>query len=103
MKRAWVVLALVIAAGCSKGPSKGDCKKLLDHLVDLAFKKAGAAASSDAMKPEIAKQKTAVSEAKASEFLATCTKKTSRSRVLCALNANSLDGDNSVAKCDEAK
>jgi hypothetical protein len=26
-----------------------------------------------------------------------------KSRVECALNANELDGDNGVAKCDEAK
>lgn len=102
MKRAWV-LALVIAAGCSKGPSKGDCKKLLDHLVDLEFKKAGAAASSDAMKAEIAKQKTAVTEAKATEFIETCTKKMSKTRVKCALAATELDGDNGVAKCDQSK
>jgi hypothetical protein len=102
MKRAWV-LALVIAAGCGKGPSEGDCKKLLDHLVDLEFKKAGAAATSDAMKAEIAKQKTAVTEAKASEFISTCMKKMAKSRVQCALAATELDGENGVAKCDEAK
>ena len=103
MKRAWAALALVIAAGCSNGPSKNDCKKLLDHLVDLEFKKAGAAASSDAMKAEIAKQKTAVTEAKATEFIETCTKKMAKARVKCALAATELDGENSVAKCDEAK
>jgi len=102
MKHAWV-LVLVVAMGCKHGPSHDECKRLLDHLVDLEFKKAGAAASSDAMKAEIAKQKTGVSQAKSAEFIASCTKKYSRSRVLCALNANSLEGDNGVAKCDEAK
>lgn len=102
MKRAWVV-GLLFAAACSKGPSEGDCKKLLDHLVDLEFKKAGAAATSDAMKAEIAKQKTAVTEAKSSEFIDTCKKKMSKQRVACALAANELEGDNGVAKCDESK
>ena len=102
MKRAWV-LGLLFAAACGKGPSDGDCKKLLDHLVDLEFKKAGAAATSDAMKAEIAKQKTAVTDAKANEFLDTCKKKMSKARVQCALAANELDGDNGVAKCDESK
>ena len=100
MKRAWAALALVIADGCSNGPSKNDCKKLLDHLVDLEFKKAGAAASSDAMKAEIAKQKTAVTEAKSKEFLETCKKKMAKSRVECALAANDPEA---MAKCDEAK
>ena len=102
MKRAWV-LGLLFAGACSKGPSDDGCKKLLDHLVDLEFKKAGAAATSDAMKAEIAKQKTAVTEAKSSEFLDTCKKKMSKARVECALAATELDGDNGVAKCDESK
>ena len=102
MKRAWVFV-LLFAAACGKGPSDGDCKKLLDHLVDLEFKKAGAAATSDAMKAEIAKQKTAVSEAKSTEFMETCKKKMSKSRVKCALAANELEGENGVGKCDEAK
>jgi len=102
MTRSWV-LALLVAVGCKNGPSDDQCKQLLDHLVDLEFKKAGAAATTDAMKQEIAKQKTAVTEAKRTEFIETCTKKMARSRVECALNATELDGDNGVAKCDEAK
>jgi hypothetical protein len=102
MKRVGVLVLLVVAA-CSKGPSEDQCKQLLTHLVDLEFKKAGAAASSDAMKAEIAKQKTAVTEGKSKEFLDTCTKKMSKDRVACALKANELEGDNGVAKCDEVK
>src|SRR5262245_6846363 len=102
MKRAWV-LALLVAVGCEGGPSEDQCKQLLTHLVDLEFKKAGAAATSDSLKAEILKQKSAVTDAKASEFIETCTKKMATSRVQCALAANELDGDNGVAKCDEAK
>ncbi len=102
MKRAWVI-ALFVVAACGKGPSEDQCKKLLTHLVDLEFKKAGAAASSDAMKAEIAKQKTAVTDAKSKEFIATCKDKMAKGRVECALKANELDGDNGVAKCDDAK
>jgi hypothetical protein len=102
MKRAWV-LAFLVAVGCQSGPSEDQCKQLLDHLVDLEFKKAGAAAPNDAVKADLAKAKTAVTEAKASEFMETCTKKMARSRVECALAANDLDGENGVGKCDEAK
>jgi len=102
MKRACVV-ALLLAIGCKNGPSDDQCKQLLDHLVDLEFKKAGAAASSDQMKAEIAKQKTSVTDKVANEFIETCTKKMAKARVECALAANELDGDNGVAKCDEAK
>jgi hypothetical protein len=55
------------------------------------------------MKQEIAKQKTAVTDAKRAEFIDTCTKKMAKARVDCAMNATELDGDNGVAKCDEAK
>jgi hypothetical protein len=100
MKRA--ALLLVLAIGCKNGPSEDQCKQLLDHMVDLEFKKAGAAASSDAMKADLANKKT-VTDKVSAEFVESCTKKMSKSRVECALNANSLDGDNGVAKCDEAK
>ena len=99
MKR-WILAGVLLATGCKNAPSDDQCKQLLDHLVDLEFKKAGAAASNDAMKAEIAKQKQAVSDAKASEFIETCTKKTARTRVECALTAADLEA---VAKCDEAK
>src|ERR1700759_3151208 len=100
MKRIAVALLLVI--GCKNGPSQDKCKQLLDHLVDLEFKKAGAAATSDAAKQEIMKSKTAVAEAKTAEFMETCEKKMTKSRVDCALAANELDGESGVAKCDES-
>src|SRR5512135_199397 len=99
MKR--VCLLLVLAIGCKNGPSNDQCKQLLDHLVDLEFKRAGAAASSDAMKADLQNKK-AVSDKVGAEFIDTCEKKMARSRVECALNANAVDGDNGVAKCDEA-
>jgi len=97
MKRLVFVLALV---GCGKGPSQDQCKQLLDHLVDLEFKKAGAAASADAQKSDLAKQKQAVVDNKAKDFVAACVDKTARDRVECALQATDLEA---VAKCDEVK
>ena len=91
--------ALLLAIGCRSAPSEDQCKQLLEHLVDLEFKKAGAA-SSDAVKADLAKQKQAVSEAKSTEFLEACVKKTSKSRIECALASSDLEG---VAKCDEVK
>jgi hypothetical protein len=98
MKRALVLV--LFAVGCNKGPSDDQCKQLLNHVVDIEFKAAGAAATSDALKTEIAKQKTAVTEAKSKEFLDTCKKKMAKSRVECAIAANDAE---SMAKCDEAK
>ncbi|HEX4419836.1 MAG TPA: hypothetical protein VH165_18105 [Kofleriaceae bacterium] len=99
MKR-WIVAGVLLAVGCKNAPSEDQCKQLLDHLVDLEFKKAGANASGDSMKAEIAKQKQAVSDTKSTEFVETCIKKMARSRVECALGVADLDA---VARCDEAK
>jgi hypothetical protein len=98
MKR-WILGAVLLATGCKNAPSEDQCKRLLDHLIDLEFKKAGAV-SGDTAKAELARQKQAVSEAKATEFVETCTKKTPRSRVECALSAGDLAA---VTKCDEMK
>lgn len=98
MKR-WILGAVLLATGCKNAPSEDQCRRLLDHLVDLEFKKAGAA-SSDAVKSELAKQKQAVSEAKATEFVEACVKKTARARIECALASADLEG---VARCDEVK
>lgn len=100
-----IVAAVAVAGsgGCKSGPSDDQCKQLLEHLVDLEFAKAGAAAPRESAKAESTKAKAAVVEAKASAFMDTCKNKMARSRVVCALAATSLDGEGGVAKCDEAK
>jgi len=104
MKRwvAIVLLAVIPAAGaCGKGPSEDQCKMLLEHLIDLEFKKSGAGTPiNDGMKAELAKQKAAAIEVKSAEFMTTCVDRTAKDRVECALAATDL---NAVAKCDEVK
>lgn len=95
----WILGAVLLAAGCKSAPSEDQCKQLLDRLVDLELKKAGATAN-DSMKAEIAKQKRAITDAKSAEFLEVCTKKTAKARVECALAAPDLDA---LAHCDETK
>jgi hypothetical protein len=98
MKR-WIAAVVLLGAGCKSSPSEDQCKQLLDHLVDLEFKKAGAAAN-ESTKAELQKQKKAVSEAKATEFVDSCVRKTSKVRIECALAAADLQA---VTRCDEAK
>lgn len=98
MKR-WILGAVLVATGCKNAPTQDQCQQLLDHLVDLEFKKAGAT-SGDAVKSELAKMKQAVSEARSAEFFEICTKKTSRARVECTLAAGDVEG---VMRCDDAK
>jgi hypothetical protein len=91
------LLLVVALAGCTKGASEEQCKQLLDHLVELEFKKAGATAGADVQKKDLASQKAAVAEAKWTDFLEACQQKTAKDRVECALAAGDLDA---VAKCD---
>jgi hypothetical protein len=97
MKR-WLLLATMALGACGNGPSQDQCTQLLDHLVDLEFKKAGTTASAESQKADLAKQKASVIEAKSPEFMAACTDKTAKDRVECALAASDLEA---VAKCDE--
>lgn len=98
MKRVLLAAVLLGAVGCKDAPSEDQCKQLLDHLVELEFKKAGTAAS-DASKTDLAKQKADVAKAKP-EFIDVCRDKTAKGRVECALAAQTLEA---VAKCDETK
>lgn len=96
----WIIAAALLAVGCKNAPSEDSCKQLLDHLIDLEFKKAGAGSGTDQVKADLAKQKASVAEAKSAEFIDVCVNKTAKQRVECALAAPDLD---SVAKCDEQK
>lgn len=93
----WVLVFAVCTAGCGKAPSHDQCTQLLEHLVDLEFKKAGATATAESQKGDLAKQKASVIDAKSAEFVAACTDKTAKARVECALSAADLEA---VAKCD---
>ena len=92
-----LLLVAVLAAGCGKAASEEQCKQLLDHLVELEFKKAGTNAQADSQKKSLGDQKTAVAEARWGDFLEACQAKTAKDRVECALAASDLDA---VAKCD---
>lgn len=94
--KTWIILAALATAACGKGPSKDQCEKALDHLVDLELKKAGTTQSA-AVKADLAKQKAAVVEAKRAEFMTECIDKTAKDRVECVLGKQSIDD---VALCD---
>jgi hypothetical protein len=97
MRRSWVLAAL-LAVGCKHGPSEDDCKQLLDHLVELEFKKAGVQSGSNAnVKADLEKARETIGEQKAPEFMEQCSKKMAKSRVNCAITAPTLE---EVQKCD---
>jgi hypothetical protein len=80
---------LASAGACGNAPSKPDCEKLLDHLIDLEIKQGGGDADmSDDMKADLEKQKKLVVDfASGQKFVETCTQKTPKKVVECGLSA----------------
>ncbi len=91
---------LSLGVGCSNAPSKSDCEKLRDKLIDLEFAAMGAKAQTSEAREALAKQKQATSEGVTDRFAEACTKKTSKALIDCALSATTLE---QVKQCDEAK
>ena len=96
------VVATTPIAACSDAPSKDQCERLLEHLIDIEIKAGGGDGEmTDEMKDDLAKQKKAVIDfAVGQKFIETCTVKTPKKGVECGLAAKSPAD---VAKCDEAK
>jgi hypothetical protein len=102
MRSASLLLCSVLALGaCGNAPSKSDCEKLLDHLIDIEMKAGGTGEVSEDMKKDLEKQRAAVREfAAGQKFIETCTEKTPKKVVECGLSAKTADD---VAKCDDGK
>lgn len=84
-----LALFLAVAAACGNAPSKGDCEKLLEHLVELEAAAGGAAvADPKAAKGELDQQKKKVRESVGLDF---CLKELSKDQLECGLKAKSLD------------
>jgi hypothetical protein len=99
-----LLLGCVLAAApaCSDAPSKADCEKLLDHLIELQARAGGGSGEMSAeAKDALDKQKKQVIEfAAGQKFIETCTQKTPKKVVECGLGAKDLDA---VAACDDGK
>ena len=101
MKRVAVALLMVVA--CKNGPSQDQCKQLLDHLVDLEFKKARRGCLERRDEGGDREEQGRGHRSEDDRVHGHLQKKMTKSRVDCALAANDLDGENGVGKCDESK
>ena len=88
--RAAILTALLFLGGaaCGNSPSKGDCEKLRDHLVELEAAAAGGGAMPPEQKPDLEQQKKKVRESVSLDF---CLKDMSIDQVECGLKARTLD------------
>lgn len=98
-----LAMAVVLAAGCNKGAGEDQCKKLMEHMLDLEIARSGAKGSgAEALPPEVteknAKQKTAALELKSAEFVTLCNEKIDKKRIECALAAKDFEA---LEKCDK--
>lgn len=89
MRLACLLLAL---AACTEGPSTNQCTKLRDHLVELQVKEAGGGALTEAQQADVVRHATKV------RFMQTCSDKTTKALVECALAATTTD---EARACDE--
>lgn len=81
-------IALLTGAACGDRPSKGDCEKLLEHLVDLEAAAAGGGAMPPDQKAQLDQQKKKVRDAVGLDF---CLDEMSTDQVECGLKARSLE------------
>jgi hypothetical protein len=92
---------VVSASGCGKAPSDDQCKRLLDHIVDLELTKAGAtpAEGSAGVKAGVDQLRAKVTEVRAPEFMEACLAKTSRARVECGIAATTVECQENQKDC----
>jgi hypothetical protein len=96
----WIAATMLTLAtvGCGDEPSKGDCEKLLDHMIDVEIAEAGTDSISDEMKKDIERQKSELREYLGKEFVDKCVAELPEAHVACALKARTKDD---IAKCEK--
>lgn len=92
--RALFLAAVLSLAACADAPSADQCQKLRDHLIELQAKEAGGKPVTDEERAEMD------AFAKKAKYMETCTDRTTRKLVECALAATSIE---EARACDEGK
>jgi hypothetical protein len=81
-------LLALSASACGNKPSKGDCEKLVHHLIELEASESGGAAVPSDKKADADAQKKKVYDAVGLDY---CLKDLSVDQVQCGLKAKSLE------------
>jgi hypothetical protein len=84
---ALVPLALVVgmAAGCADRASKGDCEKLLTHMIKLDAEEAGAEGTTPEVAADLEQQQKDLAKDARDSFIKQCRDNTAPKYVSCAL------------------
>lgn len=78
---------VIVLAGCSEKPSKEDCARLLDHIIDLEVRAAGTDKITPEMRADLDSQRKQVKDSMADKFLQRCEASVPVSVVTCGLAA----------------
>jgi len=91
-----------LSAGCGDAPSRNDCQKLLEHLIDLEIASGGGKpeAETEEAKAQRVKFRKQIADGASEKFFEACVHKTPKAVVDCSIAAKTLED---AAKCDHAK
>ncbi len=90
-------LLAALAVACGDSASKGDCEKLLDHMVKLETRAGGGEGLSGDQAKDLEAQQKELKETLRKDFMAQCTKRTPGSFVDCALDKKAIS---ELSDCD---
>ena len=88
LRASLLALLFAVSAGCGNAPSKSECEKLVDHLVELEAAAGGSGAMPAEQKGELDQQKKKVRDSIGLDF---CLKDLSKDQLECGLKARTLD------------
>lgn len=80
-----LVFGLALAAGCADRPSKGDCEKLLAHMIKLDADEAGAGEVTPEVAADLEQQQKDLAKEARDMFVKQCRDNTATKYVSCAL------------------
>lgn len=87
LRASLLAVLFAISAGCGNAPSKSECEKLIDHLVELEAAAGGSGAMPAEQKGELEQQKKKVRDSVGLDF---CLKDLSKEQLECGLKAPTL-------------
>ncbi len=86
--RSALTIALLLM-GCPNAPSKTQCEQLLNNVIDIQIKAAGA--NTPETKADLDKQKKKLKDAMQKEFMKDCLENLPKDQVECGIKVKSMD------------
>ena len=88
----------ILVGACSDAPSKKECEKLLDHVIDIYTPARPGEQLTPQVKKDLEEQQKAVAKVVGKDFVSKCTDTLPKAHVECALKARS---EADLGKCEE--